>query len=133
MKKLSKILISFSLMIAMVVSMIACTPESPPLDPIQDITLVLDWTPNTNHTGFYVALEKGYFEDEGLNVKIVQPPEDGEIPEGRSDLLPEGVFQEHPDDPGFRRHGFVRDGQPETAVCVEQPGGTIRVNAAAEN
>ena len=77
MKKLSKILISFSLMIAMVVSMIACTPESPPLDPIQDITLVLDWTPNTNHTGFYVALEKGYFEDEGLNVKIVQPPEDG--------------------------------------------------------
>ena len=27
----------------------------------------------------------------------------------------------------------LRDGQPETAVCVEQPGGTIRVNAAAEN
>ena len=43
----------------------------------KDITLVLDWTPNTNHTGFYVALEKGYYADNGINLKIVQPPEDG--------------------------------------------------------
>lgn len=41
------------------------------------ITFVLDWTPNTNHTGLYVAQENGYFEDEGLEVEIVQPPEDG--------------------------------------------------------
>lgn len=41
------------------------------------ITFVLDWTPNTNHTGLYVAQEKGYFSDEGLEVEIVQPPEDG--------------------------------------------------------
>lgn len=41
------------------------------------ITFVLDWTPNTNHTGLYVAKEKGYFKDAGLDVDIVQPPEDG--------------------------------------------------------
>ncbi len=41
------------------------------------ITFVLDWTPNTNHTGLYVAQEKGYFADAGLDVEIVQPPEDG--------------------------------------------------------
>ncbi len=41
------------------------------------ITFVLDWTPNTNHTGLYVAQEKGYFTDAGLEVEIVQPPEDG--------------------------------------------------------
>lgn len=41
------------------------------------ITFVLDWTPNTNHTGLYVALEKGYFEEAGIDVEIVQPPEDG--------------------------------------------------------
>ena len=41
------------------------------------ITFVLDWTPNTNHTGLYVAQEKGYFSDAGLDVEIVQPPEDG--------------------------------------------------------
>jgi len=44
---------------------------------LEKITFVLDWTPNTNHTGLYVAKEKGYFEKEGLDVEIVQPPEDG--------------------------------------------------------
>lgn len=39
------------------------------------ITIVLDWTPNTNHTGIYVAQAKGYFEEAGLDVEIVQPPE----------------------------------------------------------
>lgn len=41
------------------------------------ISFVLDWTPNTNHTGLYVAKEKGYFDEAGLDVEIVQPPEDG--------------------------------------------------------
>lgn len=41
------------------------------------ITFVLDWTPNTNHTGLYVAQEKGYFSEAGLEVEIVQPPENG--------------------------------------------------------
>lgn len=39
------------------------------------ISVVLDWTPNTNHTGLYVALEKGYFKDEGLDAEIIQPQE----------------------------------------------------------
>ena len=41
------------------------------------ITFVLDWTPNTNHTGLYVADKLGYFEEVGIQVEIVQPPEDG--------------------------------------------------------
>ena len=44
---------------------------------LTDVTICLDWTPNTNHTGLYVAAAKGYYEDAGLNVSIVQPPEDG--------------------------------------------------------
>ena len=43
----------------------------------EKITFVLDWTPNTNHTGLYAAQSLGYFEDQGLEVEIVQPPEDG--------------------------------------------------------
>lgn len=39
------------------------------------VTVVLDWTPNTNHTGLYVAINEGYFEEEGLDVKIIQPQE----------------------------------------------------------
>ncbi len=46
------------------------TPEGP-----ASATLMLDWVPNTNHTGVFVALEKGYFEDEGLTVEIIQPGE----------------------------------------------------------
>ena len=26
---------------------------------LEKVTFVLDWTPNTNHTGLYAALEKG--------------------------------------------------------------------------
>jgi ABC-type nitrate/sulfonate/bicarbonate transport system substrate-binding protein len=44
---------------------------------LQDITVVLDWTPNTNHTGLYVARDMGYYKEEGLNVTIVQPGEAG--------------------------------------------------------
>ncbi|MDO5145885.1 MAG: ABC transporter substrate-binding protein [Eubacteriales bacterium] len=41
------------------------------------ITFCLDWTPNTNHTGIYVADALGYYADAGLDVEIVQPPENG--------------------------------------------------------
>lgn len=44
---------------------------------VQKLTFCLDYTPNTNHTGLYVAQAKGYFADEGLEVEIVQPAEDG--------------------------------------------------------
>ncbi len=44
---------------------------------VKNVKLVLDWTPNTNHTGIYVAKEKGYFEDKGLNVEIMMPGETG--------------------------------------------------------
>ena len=43
----------------------------------EKITFCLDWTPNTNHTGIYVAQAQGYYEEAGLDVEIVQPPEDG--------------------------------------------------------
>ena len=40
---------------------------------LEKVTVVLDWTPNTNHTGLYVALDKGYYKEQGLDVEIVQP------------------------------------------------------------
>jgi len=38
---------------------------------------VLDWTPNTNHTGLYVARDNGYFKNHGLDVEIIQPGDAG--------------------------------------------------------
>lgn len=56
---------------------------------LKKVTFVLDWTPNTNHTGLYVAQEKGFFEEAGLEVEIQQPPEDGAdvlVASGRADF-----------------------------------------------
>ena len=40
------------------------------------IRLALDWTPNTNHTGFYVALARGLYMKAVLAVEIIIPEED---------------------------------------------------------
>lgn len=44
---------------------------------LTEVKVVLDWTPNTNHTGLYVARDKGFWEKRGLSVEIVLPPETG--------------------------------------------------------
>ncbi len=74
-KKATAILMSTIMMLGMT----ACDKkdEKKAEGEFEKITFVLDWTPNTNHTGLYVALEKGYFEEAGIDVEIVQPPEDG--------------------------------------------------------
>ena len=55
----------------------AKTSEQPATKETQKekISIVLDWTPNTNHTGLYVAKDKGYFDEAGVDVEIVPPPE----------------------------------------------------------
>ena len=37
------------------------------------VDIELDWYPNTNHAGIYVAQDRGFFEDEGINVEIKEP------------------------------------------------------------
>lgn len=69
-------------MIVMILSLVACgkisnTDGEKDIKDLEKVTFVLDWTPNTNHTGLYVAREKEYFAEVGIEVEIVQPPEDG--------------------------------------------------------
>lgn len=44
-----------------------------PAEPDQ-VTVLLDWTPNTNYSGIYCAIEEGYYEEEGLSVEVIQAP-----------------------------------------------------------
>jgi NMT1/THI5 like len=44
---------------------------------MESVTVALDWTPNTNHTGFYVAKSKGWYEEKGLDVQFISPHLDG--------------------------------------------------------
>ena len=46
----------------------ACTDSS---GDSSTIRFALDWTPNTNHTGLFVAQQEGYFKDAGLDVQIL--------------------------------------------------------------
>lgn len=43
----------------------------------RDVTLVLDWTPNTNHGGIYLAEANGWYDDAGIDLEIIQPGDAG--------------------------------------------------------
>jgi len=77
--KLWKRCLSAALVAVMILGLTACAggQSSQSVEGKEKLTFVLDWTPNTNHTGLYVALAKGYFADAGLEVEVVQPPENG--------------------------------------------------------
>lgn len=86
MKNITKKICALLIAVVMIAGLAACG-SSAPAEKAQDtaaaektkITFCLDWTPNTNHTGLYVAAAKGFYEDAGLEVEIVQPPEDGAV------------------------------------------------------
>ncbi|MDV2683028.1 ABC transporter substrate-binding protein [Alkalihalophilus lindianensis] len=42
-------------------------------DSLDEVNIMLDWYPNAVHTFLYVAMENGYFEEEGLDVNIIFP------------------------------------------------------------
>jgi ABC-type nitrate/sulfonate/bicarbonate transport system substrate-binding protein len=43
------------------------------------VTVVLDWTPNTNHSGVYLAKQRGLYDRAGLDVSIVEPDQAGGV------------------------------------------------------
>jgi hypothetical protein len=43
------------------------------------VVVVLDWTVNTNHSGLYLALAKGYFTQVGLEVQVEPAPANGVV------------------------------------------------------
>ena len=77
MKKIIKGLYIGLSLFAIAAASVACGSEKQSTSVEKKLKLVLDWTPNTNHTGLYVAMDKGYYKDAGIELEIVQPPEDG--------------------------------------------------------
>lgn len=64
-------------------------------DKLEKVTLVLDYTPNTNHTGIYLAKEKGYYKDQGIDLEIIQPSDSDSATLVASDKAQFGVsYQE---------------------------------------
>ncbi|HHZ02119.1 MAG TPA: ABC transporter substrate-binding protein [Tissierellia bacterium] len=75
-RKLSAVI---ALLLIIILILAACSePKEEGLEgKSEKVRIVLDWTPNTNHTGLYVAEEKGFFRERGIDVEILQPPEGG--------------------------------------------------------
>ena len=74
-KKRMVSIISMALASIMMLSGCGSSKKSEGEEGLEKVKVILDWTPNTNHTGIYVAKEKGYFKDLGLDVEIIQPSE----------------------------------------------------------
>ena len=68
-----KRLLLITVLLVMAPTAIAC--ESPADEELTPVTFILDWVPNTNHTGIFAAEANGYFEEAGLAVNIIQPGE----------------------------------------------------------
>lgn len=44
-----------------------------------EVSLALDWFPNSNHAGIFEAVKRGYFEEEGIKVKVYTPSDPATI------------------------------------------------------
>ncbi|KUO64834.1 MAG: ABC transporter substrate-binding protein [Gracilibacter sp. BRH_c7a] len=77
--KTKKIFVLFLTIILSFVALAGCSKPAEQPEDLSETTIMLDWAPNTNHTGLYVALEKGYFQAEGLDVSIVNPSSQGTL------------------------------------------------------
>ncbi|PKK40081.1 Hydroxymethylpyrimidine ABC transporter, substrate-binding component [Clostridiaceae bacterium JG1575] len=72
-----------SLLLCAVLFLGACSfaPKDSSTNPkakkLKEVTVLLDWTANTNHSGLFLAQKQGFYQQEGLKVTIQTPPEGG--------------------------------------------------------
>ncbi|WP_296405189.1 ABC transporter substrate-binding protein [Psychrobacter sp.] len=121
----------------MTMSLMACQPKkesssgaSKAEESMTNVVISLDWVPNTNHTGLYVAQEKGYFKEQGLDVQIVQPSEDSASTLVANDRADFGIY--------FQPNMVSRleKGMPITAVAAilqHNPAGLLSLKSLGAN
>lgn len=71
-----KFFLAFLIVALVAVVWILPNEEKQQVAPLREpLSIVFDWTPNTNHTGIYVALHEKWYEKEGIDLKILPYPE----------------------------------------------------------
>ena len=63
----------YASILAVLVAMAALACSGGSKGDMVSVKLALDWYPNSNHLGLFIAQEKGYFEDENLDVTLYTP------------------------------------------------------------
>jgi len=56
-----------SIFLSSMIFLFACNSEN------DEISLALDWYPNSNHAGIYSAIDNGYFKNEGIDLEVYTP------------------------------------------------------------
>lgn len=70
--------LTISMIILLTLILASCNTESQTnnteqSEELESLSIMLDWYPNAVHSALYVAQEKGFFEEEGLDVNIEMP------------------------------------------------------------
>ena len=71
--KLNRFVLAITLLCGLSLMAIACSPGDSEDNALISVSIALDWFPWANHSGLYVAKERGYFEEQGLDVNIYVP------------------------------------------------------------
>lgn len=94
-----KRILSIVLIMVMIVSITACGNETTKENgqkKLKEINVVLDWYPNALHAFIYDAIEKGYYEEEGLKVNINFPSNTNDalslVAAGKAEI---GLYYQH--------------------------------------
>jgi putative hydroxymethylpyrimidine transport system substrate-binding protein len=93
----------------------------------KDATLVLDFIPNAVHAGIYTAQAQGYYEDNGINLEIIQPTSTADtlrlIDAGKADIgIADGIDLAGQIDQGREAKGVM-------AILQRPPGGLITLES----
>ena len=71
---IKRVAIILSLLSVLSMLAAACGGDSTPEpEELTQVSIALDWFPWSNHSGLYIAQERGYFADQGLEVNIFVP------------------------------------------------------------
>ena len=69
MKNILVVSVMFAALTVLIISLVSCSSDRT----VDKVKIALDWFPNANHIGLYIAEEKGYFSAENLEVEIHTP------------------------------------------------------------
>lgn len=75
---MNKRILAFAMSCLMTFAMVGCNkaatkPQTTEKKELEEVSVVLDWYPNAVHGFIYTAIEKGYYEQEGIKVNIQFP------------------------------------------------------------
>ncbi len=73
MVRIRKCTIILLVLVLLVTMLASCGDKNENDDGLKNVSVVLDWYPNAVHAFLYTAIERGYFEEEGLDVNIQFP------------------------------------------------------------